>query len=79
MEKGFVYFLTNKNHSVIYVGATKNLKNRIDCHINGVGAVFTKKYNATILIYLKYLMILAMPLKGRNKLRIGIANGNGIL
>ncbi|WP_369752992.1 GIY-YIG nuclease family protein [Flavobacterium sp. WC2409] len=51
MEKGFTYILTNKNHTVIYVGATKNLKNRIDCHRNGTGALFTKKYNATILIY----------------------------
>lgn len=51
MEKGFTYILTNKNYTVLYVGATKNLKNRIDCHRNGTGAVFTKKYNATILIY----------------------------
>ena len=51
MIKGFTYILTNKNHSVLYVGATRNLKNRIDCHKNGIGAVFTKKYNATILIY----------------------------
>ena len=51
MEKGFTYILTNKNYTVLYVGATKNLKNRIDCHRNGTGAAFTKKYNATILIY----------------------------
>ena len=51
MEKGYTYILTNKNDTVLYVGATKNLKNRVDCHRNGTGAVFTKKYNATILIY----------------------------
>ena len=51
MIKGYTYILTNKNHSVLYVGATRNLKNRIDCHKKGTGAVFTKKYNATILIY----------------------------
>lgn len=49
MEKGYTYILMNKNAAVLYVGATKNLKNRIDCHRNG--AVFTKKYNVTILIY----------------------------
>jgi len=43
--------LTNKNLSVLYVGATKDLKSRIDSHRDGTGAVFTKKYNATILIY----------------------------
>ena len=43
--------MTNKNHGVLYVGATRNLKNRMDSHKNGTGAVLTKKYNATILIY----------------------------
>lgn len=51
MQKGYTYILTNKNLTVLYVGATKDLKNRIDCHKDGKGAVFTKKYNVTILIY----------------------------
>lgn len=51
MKKGFTYILTNKNLSVLYVGATKNLKERINTHKNGTGALFVKKYNATILIY----------------------------
>ena len=53
MEKGFTYILTNKNSTVLYVGATKNLKNRIDYHRNGTGGSFYKKYNSTILIYLE--------------------------
>ncbi|RRJ93804.1 GIY-YIG nuclease family protein [Flavobacterium macacae] len=51
MEKGFTYILTNKIFTVLYVGATRDLKTRIDCHRNGTGALFTKKYNAFILIY----------------------------
>lgn len=51
MKGGFTYILTNKNHSVLYVGATKKLKERIDAHKSGKGALFSKKYNATILIY----------------------------
>jgi putative endonuclease len=51
MQKGYVYILTNKNLTVLYVGATKDLKNWIECHKNGTAAVFTKKYNVTILIY----------------------------
>ena len=43
--------LSNKNLSVLYIGATKDLKSRIDNHLNGTGAVFAKKYNATILLY----------------------------
>jgi putative endonuclease len=51
MIKGYVYIMTNKNHSVLYVGATKDLQYRIECHKERIGADFTKKYNATILIY----------------------------
>lgn len=51
MIKVFTYILTNKNLSVLYVGATKNLKARIDSHKDGTFAIFTKKHNATILVY----------------------------
>jgi putative endonuclease len=51
MQKGYTYILTNNNLTVLYVGATKDLINSIDFHKDGKGAVFTKKYNVTILIY----------------------------
>ncbi len=51
MQRGYTSILTNKNLTVLYVGVTKDLKNRIDCHKNGTGAVFTKKHNVTILVY----------------------------
>ena len=79
MEKEFTYILTNKNATVLYVGATKNLKNRIDCHRNGTGAVFTKNYNATILIYFVVFDDLSDAFKRKNNSKIGIKTGNGIL
>jgi putative endonuclease len=48
MKKVYTYILTNANCTVLYIGATKNFNNRIDCHRNVTGAVFTKKYNATV-------------------------------
>ena len=51
MIKGYTYITTNKNFSVLYIGATKDLKYRIECNKDGTGAVFTKKYSASILIY----------------------------
>ena len=69
MEKGFTYILTNKNNTVLYVGATKNLKNRIDCHRNGTGAVFTKIYNATILIYFEEFEDLSDAFKREKQLK----------
>lgn len=43
MKKTFIYVLklTNDNY---YIGRTKNLKNRIDQHLNGNGSVWTKKH-----------------------------------
>jgi putative endonuclease len=69
MEKGFTYILTNKNYTVLYVGATKNLKSRIDCHRNGTGAVFTKKYNVTILIYFEAFDNLADAFKREKQIK----------
>ena len=78
MIKGFTYILTNKNLSVLYVGATKALKSRIDSHIDGTGAVFTKKYNATILIYFEEFDYFYDAFEREKQLKIGIKNGNGI-
>ncbi|MFV8370790.1 GIY-YIG nuclease family protein [Flavobacterium sp. LB2P74] len=69
MKKGFTYILTNKNATVLYVGATKNLKNRIDCHRSGIGGVFTKKYNATILIYFEEFDDLSDAFKREKQLK----------
>jgi putative endonuclease len=43
MIKGYTYIMSNKNLSVLYIGATKDLKSRVDNHLNGTGAVFAKK------------------------------------
>ncbi|WP_223154637.1 GIY-YIG nuclease family protein [Aestuariibaculum sediminum] len=55
MNKGnfkyYCYILSNKNRTVLYIGYTENLKNRINQHLNGNGALFKKKYNVTGLVY----------------------------
>ncbi len=51
MEKYFIYILTNKNRTVLYVGYTNDIERRIEQHKKGTGAVFTKKYNANDLVY----------------------------
>lgn len=49
---GFIYILTNPNHSVLYTGVTSNLANRIHQHKRGAFRnAFTSKYNTTILVY----------------------------
>ncbi|MGG8497718.1 GIY-YIG nuclease family protein [Tenacibaculum sp. TC6] len=51
MKKGYVYFLTNKNNTVIYIGVTSNLKKRIYQHKIKFYKGFTSKYNCDKLIY----------------------------
>ena len=43
--------MTNKYRTTFYIGVTSNLQKRILEHIEGVGSVFTKKYNLNDLIY----------------------------
>ena len=47
----FVYFLTNWDDSVLYIGVTGNLERRLYEHRNGLVDGFTKKYNVHKLVY----------------------------
>jgi len=51
MKESYIYILTNKNKTVIYIGVTSSLKERITQHKNNLGSSFTKKYNAHFLVY----------------------------
>ena len=47
----FVYILTNKNRTVLYIGVTNDLVRRLHEHIAGHIKGFTYKYNCHHLIY----------------------------
>ena len=53
MQKGgYVYILTNKNNTVLYVGVTNNLFRRIEEHKHKIHPEsFTARYNIDKLIY----------------------------
>jgi putative endonuclease len=51
MKKSHVYFLTNKNKTVIYIGVTSNLLKRIYQHKTKEYKGFTAKYNCDMLVY----------------------------
>ncbi|MEL7833962.1 GIY-YIG nuclease family protein [Fodinibius sp. Rm-B-1B1-1] len=50
-KNGFVYFLSNYNRNVLYIGVTGELDKRILDHKFGQGSKFTSKYNLKILLY----------------------------
>jgi len=52
----YVYILTNKNKTVLYVGVTNNLKERLFFHKNQdpFSKSFTKRYNVYYLLYYEH-------------------------
>ncbi len=47
----YVYILTNKNHTVLYVGFSDNLKSGLQQHKAKSNKGFTGKYNVNKLVY----------------------------
>ena len=55
---GYVYFMTNKSNSTLYVGSTENLLKRIWEHKNHIiEKSFTNKYNLEKLVYVEFFLI----------------------
>ena len=46
-----VYMMTNAHNTVIYTGVTNDLARRVYEHKNGLGGIFTRKYNVVKLVY----------------------------
>ena len=49
----YVYILTNKTNSVMYIGVTNDLCRRLQEHKNETIDCFTKKYHVHKLVYLE--------------------------
>lgn len=47
----YVYFLTNKSNSVLYIGMTGDLRRRLYEHKNELLGGFTKRYHIHKLVY----------------------------
>ena len=51
MKQGYVYIITNPNHTVLYTGVTSNLVQRVYQHKAKRVEGFSKKYNCHKLVY----------------------------
>ena len=49
----YVYILTNKNNTTLYVGVTKDIYRRANEHNDKVVEGFTNKYNLNKLVYVE--------------------------
>lgn len=53
MKEYYVYILSNKNRTVLYIGYRNNVKRRMTQYQKGNGSSFTKKYNVVDLMHLE--------------------------
>lgn len=51
MNDYYVYILTNKTNTTLYIGMTNDLKRRLYEHKNKLISGFTEKYNVNKLVY----------------------------
>lgn len=51
---GFVYIISNKSRSVLYIGITSDLVARMNDHKNMVGSAFAKRYSCVDLVYYEF-------------------------
>ena len=65
----FVYIITNKNKTVLYIGVTSDLQKRIYEHENGLYEGFSKKYNCHYLIYFEHFQDINDAIKREKELK----------
>lgn len=81
-KQGYTYILTNKRHTVLYIGVTSNLKRRLEEHKNKIRkSSFTAKYNVDKLVYyeihsdMETAIIREKRLKSKNRaIKIALIN-----
>lgn len=49
----YVYFMSNRSRSVLYIGVTNQMERRVWEHRSGLGSAFVKKYRAHHLVYVE--------------------------
>ncbi|MBC8756433.1 GIY-YIG nuclease family protein [Kordia sp. YSTF-M3] len=71
MKNPCVYFLTNKNNTVIYIGVTSDLTKRIYQHKSKTYKSFTSKYNCDILVYFEEFQTMDEAIAREKQLKAG--------
>ncbi len=69
MNKSYVYILTNKYRTVFYIGVTSNLPQRLVQHKEGIGSVFTQKYNVSDLVYFEEFLEITQAIAREKQLK----------
>ncbi|SDL41936.1 putative endonuclease [Salinimicrobium catena] len=71
MHFSYVYILTNKNHTVLYIGVTSNLIKRIYQHKIKAYKGFTARYNCDQLVYYQEFPNISQAIEYEKKIKAG--------
>jgi putative endonuclease len=64
-----IYIVSNKHHSVFYIGVTNDLERRILEHKAGIGSVFTSKYILNELLYYEKFQTMSQAIEREKQLK----------
>lgn len=70
-KAGYVYILTNKWRTVLYVGVTSDLRKRVWEHKQKVVEGFTTRYNVDRLVYYEATEDIAAAIEREKQLKAG--------
>ena len=69
-----VYIITNKRHSVLYIGVTSNLHSRIYQHKHKLIKGFSEKYNCNKLVYYEVIDDMYCAISREKQIKSGSRN-----
>lgn len=71
MKKSYIYFMTNKNNTVIYTGVTSDLLKRVYQHKTKNEKGFTAKYNCDKYVYFEAFNDINQAIEREKQLKSG--------
>ena len=70
-KKYWVYIMTNRWNTVLYIGVTNNITRRVMQHKSGKGGLFTRKYNLGKLVYIEMTDDILSAIRREKQLKAG--------
>ena len=72
MKPGFIYIITNNNHTVLYTGVTSNLSKRIKEHQDKrFQGSFSARYNVNKLVYYETFQMIGDAISREKQIKAG--------
>ena len=72
MKPGYIYIITNNNHTVLYTGVTSDLTKRIKEHLDKrYQGSFSARYNVNKLVYYEAFQLIGDAISREKQIKAG--------